>query len=170
MVEGAFILHPAQRIKKTLPEDLQPTVGISVSLRQEEVTQQVHTLWKSFFVFVLVVVFFSPPKQVSRVSFKGSFFFSCTTMGLIFPFVSPVVLERSTRSNEAVQPPPCRHILISRCPAEAPQLLPSAKTPGLFSSGPQPVLARLSDGERSGKSAGRAATWQRAGGVCRWER
>lgn len=51
MVEGAFILQPPQRIKKTLPDDLQPTVGISVSLRQEEVTQQVHTLQRSFFSF-----------------------------------------------------------------------------------------------------------------------
>lgn len=54
MVEGAFILQPAQRIKKTLPDDLQPTVGISVSLRREEVTQQVHTQQRS-----LVFFFFS---------------------------------------------------------------------------------------------------------------
>lgn len=42
MVEGAFILQPPQRFKKSLPADLQPTVGISVSLRRDEVAQQVH--------------------------------------------------------------------------------------------------------------------------------
>lgn len=76
MVEGAFILQPPQRIKKTLPDDLQPTVGISVSLRQEEVTQQVHTLQRSFLFFVLV------PNTTCRVSptfFKESFFFFSRT-------------------------------------------------------------------------------------------
>lgn len=47
MVEGAFILEPAQRTNKTFPDDLQPTVGISVSLRREEVAQQVETLPRS---------------------------------------------------------------------------------------------------------------------------
>lgn len=44
-VEGAFILQPPKRTKQTLPalpDDLQPTVGVSVTLRREEVTQKVH--------------------------------------------------------------------------------------------------------------------------------
>ncbi|KAE8291779.1 Centrosomal protein of 120 kDa [Larimichthys crocea] len=42
-VEGAFVLQPPKRIKKTLPTlpaDLQPTVGVAVTLRREEVTPQ----------------------------------------------------------------------------------------------------------------------------------
>ncbi|XP_070760372.1 centrosomal protein of 120 kDa [Enoplosus armatus] len=42
-VEGAFILQPPKRIKQTLPAlpgDLQPTVGVAVTLRREEVTPQ----------------------------------------------------------------------------------------------------------------------------------
>nr|XP_046241768.1 centrosomal protein of 120 kDa [Scatophagus argus] len=42
-VEGAFVLQPPKRIKQTLPAlppDLQPTVGVSVTLRKEEVTPQ----------------------------------------------------------------------------------------------------------------------------------
>ncbi|KAM7018354.1 centrosomal protein of 120 kDa [Tautogolabrus adspersus] len=42
-VEGAFILEPPKRIKQTLPSlpaDLQPTVGVAVTLRREEVTPQ----------------------------------------------------------------------------------------------------------------------------------
>uniref|UniRef100_A0A3Q3EQM5 Centrosomal protein 120 n=1 Tax=Labrus bergylta TaxID=56723 RepID=A0A3Q3EQM5_9LABR len=45
-VEGAFILVPPKRIKQTLPAlpaDLQPTVGVAVTLRREEVKPQVHT-------------------------------------------------------------------------------------------------------------------------------
>ncbi|XP_040899113.1 centrosomal protein of 120 kDa [Toxotes jaculatrix] len=40
-VEGAFILQPPKRIRQTLPAlpaDLQPTVGVAVTLRREEVT------------------------------------------------------------------------------------------------------------------------------------
>uniref|UniRef100_A0A671URD9 Centrosomal protein 120 n=1 Tax=Sparus aurata TaxID=8175 RepID=A0A671URD9_SPAAU len=39
-VEGAFVLQPPKRIKQTLPAlpaDLQPTVGVAVTLRKEEV-------------------------------------------------------------------------------------------------------------------------------------
>ncbi|TKS78172.1 Centrosomal protein of 120 kDa [Collichthys lucidus] len=42
-VEGAFVLQPPKRIKKTLPTlpaDLQPTVGVAVTLRREEVAPQ----------------------------------------------------------------------------------------------------------------------------------
>ncbi|XP_044189124.1 centrosomal protein of 120 kDa [Thunnus albacares] len=42
-VEGAFVLQPLKRIKQTLPAlpaDLQPTVGVAVTLRREEVTPQ----------------------------------------------------------------------------------------------------------------------------------
>ncbi|XP_060894833.1 centrosomal protein of 120 kDa [Labrus mixtus] len=42
-VEGAFILVPPKRIKQTLPAlpaDLQPTVGVAVTLRREEVKPQ----------------------------------------------------------------------------------------------------------------------------------
>ncbi|CAJ1069665.1 centrosomal protein of 120 kDa isoform X1 [Xyrichtys novacula] len=42
-VEGAFILKPPKRIKQTLPAlppDLQPTVGVAVTLRREEVMPQ----------------------------------------------------------------------------------------------------------------------------------
>ncbi|XP_067429258.1 centrosomal protein of 120 kDa [Thunnus thynnus] len=42
-VEGAFVLQPPKRIKQTLPAlpaDLQPTVGVAVTLRREEVTPQ----------------------------------------------------------------------------------------------------------------------------------
>ncbi|GLD61384.1 centrosomal protein of 120 kDa [Lates japonicus] len=42
-VEGAFILQPPKRVKQTLPAlpaDLQPTVGVAVTLRREEVTPQ----------------------------------------------------------------------------------------------------------------------------------
>ncbi|XP_053180840.1 LOW QUALITY PROTEIN: centrosomal protein of 120 kDa [Scomber japonicus] len=42
-VEGAFILQPPKRIKRTqpaLPADLQPTVGVAVTLRREEVAPQ----------------------------------------------------------------------------------------------------------------------------------
>lgn len=45
-VEGAFILQPPKRVKQTLPAlpaDLQPTVGVAVTLRREEVAPQVHT-------------------------------------------------------------------------------------------------------------------------------
>ncbi|KAF7647080.1 hypothetical protein LDENG_00177730 [Lucifuga dentata] len=43
-VEGAFVLQPPKLVKQTLtalPSDLQPTVGVSVTLRREEVTIQV---------------------------------------------------------------------------------------------------------------------------------
>lgn len=43
-VEGAFVLQPPKRARKTLPAlpaDLQPTVGVAVTLRREEVTAQV---------------------------------------------------------------------------------------------------------------------------------
>uniref|UniRef100_A0A4W6CWP5 Centrosomal protein 120 n=1 Tax=Lates calcarifer TaxID=8187 RepID=A0A4W6CWP5_LATCA len=43
-VEGAFILQPPKRVKQTLPAlpaDLQPTVGVAVTLRREEVDWQV---------------------------------------------------------------------------------------------------------------------------------
>ncbi|XP_023270993.1 centrosomal protein of 120 kDa-like [Seriola lalandi dorsalis] len=42
-VEGAFILQPLKRTRRTLPAlpaDLQPTVGVAVSLRREEVAPQ----------------------------------------------------------------------------------------------------------------------------------
>nr|XP_020450881.1 centrosomal protein of 120 kDa isoform X1 [Monopterus albus] len=42
-VEGAFVLQPPNRIKQTLPvlpPDMQPTVGVAVTLRREEVTPQ----------------------------------------------------------------------------------------------------------------------------------
>ncbi|KAM3611764.1 uncharacterized protein V6R79_023822 [Siganus canaliculatus] len=42
-VEGAFVLQPPNRIKRTLPAlpaDLQPTVGVAVTLRREDVTPQ----------------------------------------------------------------------------------------------------------------------------------
>ncbi|KAM9858660.1 centrosomal protein of 120 kDa [Aulostomus maculatus] len=42
-VEGAFVLQPPKRAKKTLPVlpvDLQPTVGVAVTLRSEEVMPQ----------------------------------------------------------------------------------------------------------------------------------
>ncbi|CAK6978980.1 centrosomal protein of 120 kDa [Scomber scombrus] len=42
-VEGAFILQPPKRIKRAqpaLPADLQPTVGVAVTLRREEVAPQ----------------------------------------------------------------------------------------------------------------------------------
>lgn len=45
-VEGAFVLQTPKRNKQTLPAlpaDLQPTVGVSVTLRREDVTPQVHT-------------------------------------------------------------------------------------------------------------------------------
>lgn len=45
-VEGAFILQPPKRTKQALPAlpvDLQPTVGVAVTLRREEVAPQVHT-------------------------------------------------------------------------------------------------------------------------------
>lgn len=42
-VEGAFILRPPNRTKQDLSPDLQPTVGVSVTLRREGGTQEVHT-------------------------------------------------------------------------------------------------------------------------------
>ncbi|XP_034452681.1 centrosomal protein of 120 kDa isoform X1 [Hippoglossus hippoglossus] len=42
-MEGAFVLKPPKRIKETLPAlpaDLQPTVGVAVTLRREEATPQ----------------------------------------------------------------------------------------------------------------------------------
>lgn len=42
-VEGAFILRPPSSAKQNLPADLQPTVGVSVTLRREAGTQKVHT-------------------------------------------------------------------------------------------------------------------------------
>ncbi|XP_051277824.1 centrosomal protein of 120 kDa [Dicentrarchus labrax] len=42
-VEGAFVLQPPKRVKQTLPAlpaDLQPTVGVAVTLRREEVAPQ----------------------------------------------------------------------------------------------------------------------------------
>lgn len=42
-VEGAFILRPPNSTKQNLPADLQPTVGVSVTLRREAGTQKVHT-------------------------------------------------------------------------------------------------------------------------------
>ncbi|XP_068165776.1 centrosomal protein of 120 kDa isoform X2 [Antennarius striatus] len=43
VVEGAFVLHPPTQIKQklpALPADLQPTVGVSVTLRREDVPPQ----------------------------------------------------------------------------------------------------------------------------------
>ena len=43
-MEGAFVLKPPKRIKETLPAlpvDLQPTVGVAVTLRREEAAPQV---------------------------------------------------------------------------------------------------------------------------------
>lgn len=43
-IEGAFILQPPNRVKPNLqsvPPDLQPTVGVSVTLRAEDVSHQV---------------------------------------------------------------------------------------------------------------------------------
>eukprot|EP00066_Takifugu_rubripes_P024411 XP_011613677.1 PREDICTED: centrosomal protein of 120 kDa isoform X2 [Takifugu rubripes] len=45
-VEGAFILKPPNRTNKmlpALPADLQPTVGVSVTLRRDVATQKIHT-------------------------------------------------------------------------------------------------------------------------------
>lgn len=42
-VEGAFILKPPNRTNQMLPADLQPTVGVSVTLRREVATQKIHT-------------------------------------------------------------------------------------------------------------------------------
>uniref|UniRef100_A0AAQ4NQU3 C2 domain-containing protein n=1 Tax=Gasterosteus aculeatus aculeatus TaxID=481459 RepID=A0AAQ4NQU3_GASAC len=45
-VEGAFVLQPLERSNRApsaLPANLQPTVGVAVTLRREEVTPQVHT-------------------------------------------------------------------------------------------------------------------------------
>uniref|UniRef100_A0A3B4Z5K4 Centrosomal protein 120 n=1 Tax=Stegastes partitus TaxID=144197 RepID=A0A3B4Z5K4_9TELE len=45
-VEGAFVLQPPKRTKQKLPAvpaELQPTVGVAVTLRREEVPPQVHT-------------------------------------------------------------------------------------------------------------------------------
>ncbi|KAM9360239.1 centrosomal protein of 120 kDa [Symphorus nematophorus] len=42
-VEGAFVLQPPKRIKQTLlalPADLQPTIGVAITLRREDVTPQ----------------------------------------------------------------------------------------------------------------------------------
>ncbi|KAK7145416.1 hypothetical protein R3I93_013214 [Phoxinus phoxinus] len=42
-IEGAFILQPPDRVKpglKPVPPDLQPTVGVSVTLRAEDITHQ----------------------------------------------------------------------------------------------------------------------------------
>ncbi|XP_056097883.1 centrosomal protein of 120 kDa [Rhinichthys klamathensis goyatoka] len=42
-IEGAFILQPPNRVKldlKPVPPDLQPTVGVSVTLRAEDITHQ----------------------------------------------------------------------------------------------------------------------------------
>ncbi|XP_047448856.1 centrosomal protein of 120 kDa [Mugil cephalus] len=39
-VEGAFVLRPPKRAKQTLPAELQPTVGVAVTLRREEVALQ----------------------------------------------------------------------------------------------------------------------------------
>ena len=41
-VEGAFILSPPNGAKENLPADLQPTVGVSVTLRREAGMQKVH--------------------------------------------------------------------------------------------------------------------------------
>lgn len=41
--EGAFILRPPSSTKQNLPADLQPTVGVSVTLRREEGMQKVVT-------------------------------------------------------------------------------------------------------------------------------
>uniref|UniRef100_A0A3P8R5Z6 C2 domain-containing protein n=1 Tax=Astatotilapia calliptera TaxID=8154 RepID=A0A3P8R5Z6_ASTCA len=44
-LEGAFLLQPPKRVKQTLPAlptDLQPTLGVAVTLRREEVTLQVN--------------------------------------------------------------------------------------------------------------------------------
>lgn len=123
MVEGAFILQPPQRIKKTLPDDLQPTVGISVSLRQEEVTQQVHTLQRSFFLFFLLV-----PKTACRVSptfFKESFFFFSRTTWvwyfLLYYFTSrPRKEHKEQRSRPTLLLPSHPHFLLSGRRPEAP--------------------------------------------------
>lgn len=43
-IEGAFILQPPNRVKPNLqsvPPDLQPTVGVSVTLRAEDISNQV---------------------------------------------------------------------------------------------------------------------------------
>uniref|UniRef100_A0A8C2X3K0 Centrosomal protein 120 n=1 Tax=Cyclopterus lumpus TaxID=8103 RepID=A0A8C2X3K0_CYCLU len=43
-VEGAFVLRPPKRTElPALPAELQPTVGVAVTLRREDVTAQVHT-------------------------------------------------------------------------------------------------------------------------------
>lgn len=42
-VEGAFVLRPPNRTKQDLSADLQPTVGVSVTLRREGGMQEVHT-------------------------------------------------------------------------------------------------------------------------------
>lgn len=55
-VEGAFVLQPPKRVKQTLPAlpaELQPTLGVAVSLRREEVALQVpaHLLEHKLTVF-----------------------------------------------------------------------------------------------------------------------
>lgn len=62
-VEGAFVLQPPKRNKQmlpALPADMQPTVGVSVTLRREDVTPQVDTtdtqtirtrLWLSLLIY-----------------------------------------------------------------------------------------------------------------------
>ncbi|XP_068452332.1 centrosomal protein of 120 kDa [Clinocottus analis] len=39
-VEGAFVLRPPKRTEPALPAEMQPTVGVAVTLRREEVTAQ----------------------------------------------------------------------------------------------------------------------------------
>lgn len=62
-VEGAFILKPPNRTNQmlpALPADLQPTVGVSVTLRREVATQKIHTgkvpyIYLSSEVYIAVV-------------------------------------------------------------------------------------------------------------------
>lgn len=133
MVEGAFILQPAQRTSKTLPDDLQPTVGISVSLRREEVTQQVRTPHRS-----------SSGCRTSTFSRESFFFFLQPRFDISLCIILQAVLKRSTRSIETVQPSSGRHIFISCCPADTPKLFPSTKKLRLFSSSSLSVPSGLS--------------------------
>lgn len=61
-LEGAFLLQPPKRVKQTLPAlptDLQPTLGVAVTLRREEVTLQVNENKYSEFIsktFMIVML------------------------------------------------------------------------------------------------------------------
>lgn len=72
-VEGAFILQPPKCVKQALPAlpaDMQPTVGVSVTLRREEVTQQVHAR-------IVGILFFFPPQFKQVLKLLSQFVIKC---------------------------------------------------------------------------------------------